>query len=108
MSAHDIVKNADAIVTLNNTVGHEALVWKKPVVTLGDALYSDIGLTYDVRNTNNLDSVITEAVKKGGPTQTELLRYINGLYKISDPIIWGDSSDENIENIVDSILNRTA
>jgi len=107
VSAHDIVRNADAIVTLNNTVGHEALVWEKPVVTLGDALYSQIGLTYDVENINNLDSVIAEAVEKGGPTQTKLLRYINGLYKISDPMIWGDTSEESIENIVDSITKRT-
>lgn len=106
MSAHKIIRNASAVVTLNNTVGHEALLWGKPVVTLGDALYSGTKLTSDVHDIDNLDAKISAAIDEGGPTEEEILRYITGLYKVSDPVVWGDSDDENISNVVKSIYRR--
>jgi len=106
-STHKIIKNSEAVITLNNTVGHEALIWQKPVITLGDALYNDVGLTYDVEDINEVANAISEAVEHGGPTETELLRYIDGLFKISDELIWGDSSDDNIEKVIESLIQQS-
>jgi len=106
LSAHKVIRNASAVVTLNNTVGHEALLWGKPVVTLGDALYSGTELTTDVHDIDKLDVKLSEAIDEGGPSEEEILRYINGLYRVSDPMVWGDSNDKNITNIVESIYNR--
>jgi len=106
ISAHKIIRNASAVITLNNTVGHEALLWGKPVVTLGDALYSETKLTTDVHDIDKLDVKISEAIDEGGPTEKEILRYINGLYRVSDPIVWGNRDDENVSNIVKSICKR--
>ncbi len=41
----DLIKNASLIVTLNSSVGLEAMLLDKPVVTLGQAFYSFDGLT---------------------------------------------------------------
>ena len=106
ISAHKIIRNASAVVTLNNTVGHEALLWGKPVVTLGDALYSETRLTTDVNDIDKLDVKISEAIDEGGPNEEEILRYINGLYRVSDPMVWGDRDDENVSDIVNSICKR--
>ena len=41
----DLIKNASLIVTLNSSVGLEAMLFDKPVVTLGQAFYAFDGLT---------------------------------------------------------------
>lgn len=46
---HDWIAASLVIVTRNSTVGLEALTYRKPVVTLGDSIYSGHGFTIDVR-----------------------------------------------------------
>ncbi|MWV40047.1 hypothetical protein [Natrialba sp. INN-245] len=101
VSSHDIIREANAILTLNNTVGHEAIIWGKPVVALGDALYSDLQFVESVDDINALPASIAAAMDSGSPTEKEILRYINGLYQISEPVDWGDSSDGNVLNLTD-------
>lgn len=101
VSSHDIIREANAVITLNNTVGHEAIIWGKPVVALGDALYSDLQFVESVDDINALPAKITAVIDSGGPTEKETLQYINGLYQISEPVDWSDSSDENILNLTD-------
>jgi capsule polysaccharide export protein KpsC/LpsZ len=104
---HKIIKNSDAVITLNNTVGHEAIMWQKPVIVLGDALYSGLGLTYDVKNISNFSNVAKKAIEEGGPTMKEVRRYVNGLYKVGDKVNMDDTSDKAVTRTVESILQRT-
>lgn len=105
-SAHDIIENASVVVTLNNTVGHEAIVFGKPVVALGSALYSDLDGVVSPSDINNLDSAISKAINEGGLSDNEVRQYIDALYRISEPIVWGDPSPENISNFVSAIRNH--
>jgi hypothetical protein len=109
-SAHDIIENAEAVVTLNNTVGHEAIVFGKPVVALGSALYSDLKSVVSPSDINELDMAISEAINKGGLSDDEVRHYIDALFRISEPVVWGDPDYENISNFVSAIefsLNNT-
>ena len=36
----EVLKKAELVITLNSTVGIEALLYGKPVLTLGDAFYN--------------------------------------------------------------------
>lgn len=46
---HDIIPNVDAVVTLNSSVGLEALMYDKPIIVLGRAMYAHIpGVTHTV------------------------------------------------------------
>ncbi|UUY05678.1 hypothetical protein LRS13_09210 [Svornostia abyssi] len=48
VNSHDLMTGADAIVTIGSTVGLEALLYGKPVLTLGDPFYAGAGVTIDV------------------------------------------------------------
>ncbi len=50
----DLIKNASLIITLNSSVGLEAMLLNKPVVTLGQAFYAFDDLT---RQCHNIESV---------------------------------------------------
>ncbi len=46
----DLIQNASLIVTLNSSVGLEAMLFDKPVITLGQAFYAFDGLTHQCRS----------------------------------------------------------
>ena len=63
VSAHSALRAADAVVTINSTMGFEALMYGLPVITLGDNIYTGRGITTDVRDgTKDLAGQIREAV----------------------------------------------
>jgi Capsule polysaccharide biosynthesis protein len=47
-SSHDLIRDAEAVVVISSTVGLEALLYDKPVLTLGQPFYSGYGVTLDV------------------------------------------------------------
>jgi hypothetical protein len=47
-SSHDLIREAEAVVVISSTVGLEALLYDKPVLTLGQPFYSGFGVTLDV------------------------------------------------------------
>ncbi len=66
-----LIDKAEAIITINSSVGVLALMRHKPVVTLGNSFYNIEGIVYNV---NNLDKLV-EAVKQAleGPLNKELI-----------------------------------
>jgi len=56
-TTHDFLHACKYVVTINSTVGVEALTYNKPVITLGNAFYEDRGLTHKAPD--------DEAFKKG-------------------------------------------
>ena len=47
-SSHELMRGADAVAVISSTVGLEALLYDKPVLTLGQPFYSGYGVTVDV------------------------------------------------------------
>lgn len=104
-NAHQIIQNCDAVVTLNNTVGYEALIHGKPVVTLGSAFYDGAGYSYSPENINDIPEVLQEAIKSDGLEKQEVYTFSHRIIKGSYPGLWNDISDENISHVVNSILS---
>lgn len=102
-SSHKLISESEAVISLNNTVGHEAIIWGKPVIPLGEAFYDAPAFVYSVDDLNEMNSAITQAIKKGGPSPKEVLRYIEGLYRMSSPGIWGDQNQKNVDDFLTSI-----
>lgn len=48
LDLHSLLDISDAVVTVNSTVGLESLLQGKPVVALGNSIYSGKGFTHDV------------------------------------------------------------
>lgn len=47
-SSHDLVRGAQAVAVIGSTVGLEALLYGKPVLTIGRPFYAGLGVTLDV------------------------------------------------------------
>lgn len=62
LSVRSVIDAADVVVTVNSTVGLEALVAQKPVVVLGNAIYCAKGFTYDLSEPARLATVIGGAL----------------------------------------------
>lgn len=103
LSAREVLTESDAVVTLNNTVGFEALMYGKPVVTLGDAFYSGSGYTRDVTNLNSLSAELNLAVHSGGLSDEAVLEFVNIILYSSYEGEWGNTSRENIKTFVKSM-----
>lgn len=47
-STHELIRRAEAVAVISSTVGLEALLYEKPVLTLGDPFYAGYGVTLDL------------------------------------------------------------
>jgi capsule polysaccharide modification protein KpsS len=54
----DLIKNAIMVITINSTVGFEATIFQKPVILLGEALYSVSNLISTASNEHELFETI--------------------------------------------------
>ncbi|KAA9410372.1 hypothetical protein EGO51_11350 [Haloarcula hispanica] len=103
VNSHDIIENSAAVVTLNNTVGYESLLYGKPVITLGDAFYDGAGYTHDVKNLSHLAERINEAIQSGGLSDEEILEVAHRVLSGSHKGIWSDPTEDNVERIAESL-----
>ena len=101
--ARKVITQADAVVTLNNTVGYEAIMHGKPVLTLGDAFYSGAGYTRDVTDIQSLPRELKAAVSSDGLSKNEVIEFVHGILRSSYEGTWGDTDEENIKMFADSI-----
>lgn len=99
-----LIKNSKAVVTINSTVGIQALTHMKPVITLGDSLYSIEGIVYKCDITDDLWSVIDKAICEGADEDVirKYLYYLRFEYLVeifkSYPDKW------SINNIIQVIM----
>ncbi|MFW6016587.1 MAG: hypothetical protein ACOCRK_09120 [bacterium] len=62
-NVHGLLKKANAVITINSTVGIEALLHYKPVITLGNAFYNIKDLVYNVDQLDNLSQELYNAIR---------------------------------------------
>lgn len=60
--SHEVIRKAEAVITINSKVGFEALAYYKPVITLGASFYRGHGATLDVTDLAGLAGDIKKAV----------------------------------------------
>ena len=103
-----LVQRAEAVVTINSTVGIEALIFGKPVVTLGDNLYVHERLVHPVRQREALLTQLQHALNT--PPDSEFIaRYLHFLY--FEGLVrahWRDFSPSSVQQFADAISDRLA
>jgi len=78
VTAHSALRAADAVLTINSTMGFEALAYGLPVITLGGNWYTGRGVTTDIREREGLVEAVRGAVAKARrppKAKTEQLLY---------------------------------
>lgn len=58
---HGYLQSCKYVVTINSTVGVEALTYGKPVIVLGNAFYGGLGITWWARDDKEFQRAITQA-----------------------------------------------
>ena len=59
ISIESLLRGCDAVITRNSTVGFEGLLFGKRCITLGDSIYSGLGITDDVKTLKQLPEVMS-------------------------------------------------
>ncbi|MBI2577532.1 MAG: hypothetical protein HYV77_01670 [Candidatus Wildermuthbacteria bacterium] len=62
LNSYDLIENARAVCVINSTVGFEALMFPKPVITFGASFYRDKGVTLDVHDLYELPEIMRKAL----------------------------------------------
>ncbi len=82
ISAHDLIKLSDIVIVVNSTVGFEAILYQKPVITFGKSIYIDKGLTLDVKAINDLP-LLLEKAKNFCPKYEDIALFVKNLMDLS-------------------------
>jgi len=104
LNSREIIEEADAVVTLNNTVGFESLMFGQSVIALGSGFYADSEYVHQIGDINEIKSDLYEAVHSDGLSEEEVIEVAAGIIGGSYPGVWGDQSEANVERFANSVL----
>jgi hypothetical protein len=97
LSLPSLLRMSDVVTVINSTVGLEALIYGKPVVVLGQAIYGQKGFTFDVAAPQQLGCALSKAIAARGEGSfsvagfQQFLLYLlqNHLFKTQGEDEWG-------------------
>ena len=108
-STHDLVRDAEAVAVISSTVGLEALLYDKPVLTLGQPFYSGYGVTLDVDSFAELREKVPELLRFR-PDPERILQFLHAAMRECLPgaPVLVDRSDANAVALAGSIEETAA
>ncbi|WP_332695104.1 hypothetical protein [Halalkalibacter lacteus] len=103
-NVHKLIKHATAVITINSTVGIEALAHHKRVITLGNSLYNIEGITSKCDQLDQLDEVLLQSLQKPVNTSRidKFLYYLRFKYQVEGTINFPNKA--TAKNVVDRML----
>ena len=99
------VEGSSGVITINNTVGFESLLLGKPVITLGDSFYDNFRSVNAIRNISSINDQIFDLVCDNGMNKKQIIEMISIIVSSGYTGVWGDTSEENLEDLATSILD---
>ena len=75
----EILAKASLVITVNSTVGIEALIFKKPVITLGESIYNCAAGVWHINELSRFESAIAQALS-ASVDKKEIDRFLYYLY----------------------------
>ena len=108
VSTHELIRRAEAVAVISSTVGLEALLYEKPVLTLGQPFYSGYGVTLDVDSFREIRTKVPELLRFRPDPET-IRRFLHAAMRACSPgaPVLVDRSDENAVRLAGS-LEETA
>ena len=101
----DLIENAQAVITINSTVGLEALLLGRRVITLGQACYNIDELVLHARNNEELSEKISQ-MNQGWQFNAQLrnqfFNYLKHVYSVQGR--WQDCSKEHADAVEKRLL----
>lgn len=103
--SHKLIQRSSGVIVINSTVGFESILYQKPVVVLGRPFFSGLGLTIDVADYFYLPEALRQALRLREIPYGKVVAFISAVLKASYKGGYGDSSQQNIKAVADSILS---
>lgn len=85
VDGYELISRAAAVVTITGTMGWEAVLLERPVVTFGRTFYNAFDLVQHVTDLTALPVALRRAVTEFRPNRELLLKFIYGLHAGSHP-----------------------
>jgi hypothetical protein len=103
-SSHELIKNAEAVAVISSTVGLEALMYARPVLTLGQPFYSGYGITLDVDSFREIREAVP-ALLRFSPDRELIVRFLHAAMRRCYPgaPVLVDSSNANAAALAGSL-----
>jgi hypothetical protein len=103
-SSHELIRDAEAIAVISSTVGLEALLYDKPVLTLGQPFYSGFGVTLDVDSFAEIRTAVP-ALLRFAPDHERIQRFLHAAMRACYPgkPVLVDDSDANAVALAGSL-----
>lgn len=91
LSSIDLIKNSQAVITINSTTGFEALILKHPVITFGHDFYCKNNLVYTIRDINELPKILSMCLSSNN------IQFLdqNFISRVYNNTIWISTLGEN-------------
>jgi hypothetical protein len=107
-SSHQLIEASEGVVVISSTVGLEALLYEKPVLTLGRPFYAGAGVTLDVESFREIRAAVPELLRFR-PDGERIFRFLHAAMRhchAGAPVLV-DRSDANASALARS-LDRVA
>jgi Capsule polysaccharide biosynthesis protein len=103
-SSHELIERSRAVVVIGSTVGLEALLYGKPVLTLGRPFYAGAGVTFDIDSLRDLRDALP-ALFAWRPERDLVLRFLHAaMRRCRDGVpALVDASDANAAAVAGSL-----
>lgn len=103
-SSHELIRRARAVAVISSTVGLEALLHGKPVLTLGRPFFSGYGVTRDVESFRELREAVPELLRFA-PDRERTLQFLHAAMRSTyeGAPVGVDRSPENARRLARSL-----
>jgi hypothetical protein len=108
-SSHHLVQAAEAVTVIGSTTGFEALLYEKPVLTLGRPFYAGYGVTLDLDSPAGLEEALPELLAFA-PDPERIARLMHAAMRrcLAGAPVLVDPSDDNARDLAASIESGAA
>jgi hypothetical protein len=108
-STHDLIRSSAAVAVISSTVGLEALLYEKPVLTLGEPFYSGYGITLDLHSFAEIRDGVP-ALLKFRPDPERIRQFLAAAMRRCYPgaPVLVDRSEENARTLAASLEEEAA
>jgi hypothetical protein len=97
---HEVMRRAETVVTVNSKAGAEALLYRRPVVALGDSFYRDSGLVTVVNSLRELPASLNRSVL---PVEEDVNHFLQDVWSASVAGELYDTRDANVAQFATSL-----
>ena len=113
LDSHQLIQNAEVILTIVGTTAWEGILYEKPVIALGPLCYGFFDLIYPCDDIADFAQIVSEAIRGFKPNRSLVLKFIWALLASAHEGLWDSplrsaqvTERSNIAKLAEAILSE--